>query len=102
MSYKVLNIIKGTVYNILNLNEGLRASREDVACKNCFAASRDKEGNYSGWCSKAKNSCGCPNGSKTRVESEACPYGIWGSDWINLDKLEELNKEHGFIKKTGK
>lgn len=96
MSYKVINIIKGNVYRLLNINEGLRAEREDQACKNCFAASRDFEGHYSGWCSTAKNSCGCPNGSKTRVADEKCPYNVWGADFVNLDTLEKLNKENNF------
>lgn len=99
MSYKILNIIKGNVYNVLNINEDLRASREDVACKNCFAASRDKEGAYKGWCSKPKNGCGCKMSAKTRLEDQKCSLGIWANDWVNLDKLKQLNKENNFTPK---
>ena len=96
MSYKVLNIIKGNIYNLLNINEDLRASREDVACKNCFAASRNEKGEYLGWCSTAKNGCGCPVSSKSRVIDEVCPHKIWGNDWVNEDTLDKFNKENNY------
>ena len=75
--------------------------REDNACKLCYSASRDKQDNYSGWCSTNKNGCGCPNNSKTRVTDEVCPNKIWGNDWVNTDRLKEYNEENNFTPKEG-
>lgn len=78
------------------MHEGLKDSRIELTCKGCYESSSDKDGSFTGWCSKTKNSCGCLLASKVRVEEEVCPQGIWSNDSINLDRLDELNKENNF------
>ena len=92
--YKIVTIIQGHIYKRLNLNQGLKELREDQACKNCFASHKD--GQYTGKCLKENGGCGCDMGAKSRIMEMKCPLKIWEWDWINLDRLDMINKQNKF------
>ena len=96
--YKALQIFKGNLFDLLNINQGEAKAREEIACSKCFASHTD-EGYYTGWCQKAKKGCGCKISAKTTLPDIKCPLGVWANDWIKPDVLEALNKENNFIKK---
>ncbi len=91
----IIHIIKGNVNRALGLNQDLASERIDRACSKCFA-SHDDQGTYTGVCDKSKGGCGCPISAASTVGSYACPLQVFHWDWINEDRLNELNKENGF------
>jgi hypothetical protein len=66
---KGVNIIQGTVNNILSKEQDLYESRI-VVCLEC-------EHSESGSIGLACTICGCILGSKTRVPEEECPQKKW-------------------------
>lgn len=98
MSYKFLDILKGGVYEVLNINEPLKESRIKNACNHCFAFHNEK-GEITGWCSTKRNGCGCKLDLMGRIENQKCPNMIWYNNVIDTDKLKEFNKENNFTKK---
>lgn len=89
-------IIEGGVRDILNSQTTLQDERLEKACKRCFASHKD--GQYTGVCSKRAGGCGCVLRWKTKQDKEPCPMKIWANDWINIDRLELINKDNNFQK----
>ena len=92
---KVIEILKGNVYRLFDINHNLKDERIEWGCKGCFTATRN-DGTYSGWCNLSKGGCLCPVESKARIESEKCPFNIWGNGWLSLDNLDKHNLENNY------
>lgn len=95
MTYNALNIIKGGISSFRNINEGLKEDRIKNACSKCYAY-HNENNQPTGWCSSKRNGCGCKMDWKARLEDQKCVAGIWANDTVNLDKLEEFNKQNNF------
>jgi len=96
LSNKLVQILIGNVYRLFDINKNLKNERIEWGCKGCYSATRKDNITYSGWCKHDKGGCACPAESKARVDSEKCPFGVWGNGWISLDNLDKHNKENNF------
>lgn len=77
----VISIIEGNLRYALNIRTTVMVYREENFCKKCPLA--NEKGKYTGVCAKEKGGCGCPSGAKTSQNSEPCPKGFWGNNWLN-------------------
>jgi hypothetical protein len=66
---KILNIIKGTYYNLTGKKQNLADKRLEI-CNQCDHREDFKLGDIC-------NLCGCILESKTRVEDEQCEMNKW-------------------------
>lgn len=98
MPYKFLDILKGGVYEVLNINGKLKDERIKNACSKCYAYHNDK-GEETGYCNSKRNGCACKMSWKGRIEDVKCVQGIFYNNVINEDRLEEFNAENNFKKK---
>lgn len=69
MVKKLINIIKGTYYNIFNKKQDLADKRLKI-CNKCSMRIRTNLGDIC-------DHCGCILDSKTRVEDEHCELNKW-------------------------
>ena len=69
MVKKIINIIKGTYYNIFNKKQDLADKRLNV-CNKCLMRVHTNLGDVC-------DECGCILDSKTRVEDEHCELNKW-------------------------
>lgn len=93
----LIRIAEGAKNVLVGKNKDLREFRTDNACRNC-AIAHDK-GNYTGYCRKDEDGCGCNVAMKTSIAKKdtVCPKGIWAGRWLNITKLAETNKLRGFV-----
>lgn len=92
---KILQIIEGTINIVIGRNKDLMFFRTEYGCKRC-AIGYDKNKNYTGWCQKSKDGCGCSTPSKASVKGAKCPNGVWAGRWLKQNKLIEINEENNF------
>lgn len=69
MVKKIINIIKGTFYNLFNKKQDL-ADKRLMICKKCNDKTKTKFG-------AVCKHCGCILESKTRVKDEHCDINKW-------------------------
>ena len=83
----VINIVAGFWNKALSRNQELKDFRIQNACIKCPLYVK-------GWCSSSREGCGCLVSAKTTVQQEKCPQGIWSNDWVNTDRLKEIQKKY--------
>jgi hypothetical protein len=92
---KILQIISGTINNIVGRNKDLMFFRTEYGCKRC-AIGYDKDKNYTGWCQKDQGGCGCNTPSKASLKGARCPNGVWANRWLSQNALVKINKDNNF------
>jgi len=92
----ILRIVEGAFNVLVGRNRDLKEFRLDNGCKRCGVSHMD--GNYTGWCQKQNEGCGCNGQMKASVDREdiECPKGIWKGRTIDQDKLIEANSQYSF------
>jgi hypothetical protein len=81
----IIRIIKGHYNNLLSKNEELKEFRINEGCSKCPLF-------VDGWCSSKKGGCGCVMAAKASLKDAVCPLNVWANDWVNQDKLKEIQK----------